>query len=255
MPYATWKDAGKDIKIHYEVVGNPDGETIIFHHGNGNTGHNWIDLGYADRLGDDFQLVLIDSRGYGKSSKPHDPAAYSLKSRAQDTIAVLDDLKFDKVHCLGGSVGGSMCFILARFFPERFKSFIFATPYFIQFDDNCKKALVEGSAACLQVLENKYGKFEKSFIRQTFLANDAKALLAANTSEWFDYHDYIQYVKVPSMIYAGSEEVSVPALRELATQLPDCELHVIPNTAHAEAYWDGSVNAPLIRDFVNKVSR
>lgn len=116
MPYITRKDNNQEINIYYESVGN--GEPIVFHHGNGNCIKDWYTLGYVDELANDYQLILIDSRGYGKSSKPHDPAAYNLHSRANDTIAVLNELGIEKAHCLGGSIGASMCMILANLFAS-----------------------------------------------------------------------------------------------------------------------------------------
>ena len=164
---------------------------FIFHHGNGNCIQDWYTLGYVEALSSQFQLILIDSRGYGKSSKPHDPSDYNLKSRAEDTVAVLDQLGIDRAHCLGGSVGASMCMILAKYYPERFKSYIFATPYFTLFNEAIKAALLKGPTAYLAQLEELLGsKISNDLIRQTFLANDTRAVWAANSSEWFDVFDY-----------------------------------------------------------------
>jgi len=30
-------------------------------------------------LKDDYQIILMDARGHGKSDKPHDPAMYMLR--------------------------------------------------------------------------------------------------------------------------------------------------------------------------------
>ncbi len=70
MPYAAHVDNNKKIDIYYETIGM--GEPIVFHHGNGNCCKDWYTLGYVEALARDFQLILIDSRGYGKSSKPHE---------------------------------------------------------------------------------------------------------------------------------------------------------------------------------------
>ncbi len=250
MPYITRKDKQLNINIHYEVVGK--GEPIVFHHGNGNCIKDWHTLGYVDELCEDFQLVLIDSRGYGKSSKPHDPDAYTLQSRATDTISVLDELGIESAHCFGGSIGASMCMILARFYPERFKSYIFATPYFTQFNDDIKQALLSGPESYLAKLEALHGcKIDNELMRQTFLANDTKALWAANSSEWFDYREYIKYIKSPSLIYAGSQEPSVNMLIDLAKQLPEYRLEILENVDHVRTYWDSKLVAPLIKNFVN----
>lgn len=122
------KKTSTEIMIHYEVVGNGK-DDIVFHHGNGNCIQDWHTLGFVDALKDDFKLILIDSRGYGKSSKPHDPQEYSLQSRADDTIAVLDQENIQQAHFLGASTGAAIGLLLAKFYPNRLRSYIFATPY------------------------------------------------------------------------------------------------------------------------------
>ncbi|MBT3555190.1 MAG: alpha/beta fold hydrolase [Chloroflexi bacterium] len=49
-------------------------------------------LGIVDDLKDEYQLILVDARGDGKSDKPHDPAAYLTEPKANDIKAVLDHL-------------------------------------------------------------------------------------------------------------------------------------------------------------------
>lgn len=259
MPTVTIRDkqTGTEININYEVIGGGE-EVLVLHHGNGNCIQDWHSLGFVDALKDDFKLVLIDSRGYGKSSKPHDAEEYNLKSRAEDTIAVLDQENIKSAHCLGASVGASVCFLLAKYFPERFKSYIFATPYFTLFDESVKKALAKGTETYVAELEEQLGsKISNEAIRQTFLANDARALLAANSSEWFNYKEYSQYITKPALIYVGDQEPTLPELRELATTLQqssqhDCNLHIFPNANHADVYWGGREAAPIIRSFIQE---
>jgi pimeloyl-ACP methyl ester carboxylesterase len=252
------KQTNTEISINYELIGDGE-EVIVFHHGNGNCIRDWHTLGFVAALKQDFRLLLIDSRGYGLSSKPHEPSAYSLKSRAEDTMSVLNQEKIESAHCLGASIGASICFLLAKFYPERFKSYIFATPYFTLFDDEIKTALadsVESYVAKLEVLLG--GRISNEDIRNTFLANDAKAVLAANAAEWFDYLDFIQYVKAPSLIYVGDKEPSVPALVVLSDKLKATSGHlsylrILPDMDHVKAYWDSDVTTPLIRAFINRI--
>ena len=85
---------------------------------------------------------------------------------------------------------------------------------------------------------------------ERYLANDTKALWAANSSEWLDYHDYIQYIKLPNLIYVGAKEPSVKELEELSKQLPNNTFHILPNIDHKEAYWNSKLVAPIIRNFI-----
>lgn len=248
------------INIYYEVMGNGD-EVIVMHHGNGNCVEDWHTLGFVAALQDDFKLVLIDSRGYGKSSKPHDPHEYSLKSRADDTIAVMDQEGIDQAHCFGASVGAATCFLLARYYPHRIKSYIFATPYFTLFGEAIKSALAKGVEFYVAKLEQLIGgRIENEVIRNMFLSNDAAAVLAANSSEWFDYRDYIHYVHSPSLIYVGEKESTVKELKSLSENIAKssehvCDFHVFSDADHAEVYWSSARASPLIKAFIKKIKR
>lgn len=167
---------------------------------------------------------------------------------------MLNELGIEKAHCFGGSIGAAMCMILAKYYSERFKSYIFATPYFSQFDENIKQALLKGPEAFLAKLEDLVGeKIANELIRKTLLANDTRALWAANSSEWFDYRDYVNYIKSPSLIYAGSKEPSVNELILLSKKLPACQIQILPNVDHLQAYYDSKLVSPLIRTFVRSV--
>ncbi len=104
------------LSIHYEVEG--EGPPLVMHHGSFGSLDDWRDFGYSDALKDRHQLILMDSRGHGKSGKPHDPAMYGLASRASDVIAVLDDLGSRKADFMGYSMGGWIGFGLAKYGPQ-----------------------------------------------------------------------------------------------------------------------------------------
>jgi len=91
------------------------------------------------------------------------------------------------------------------------------------------------------------------FIRETFLANDALDVWAENSSEWFAYTDYIKHITSPSLLYVGSKEPSVNELVAFAKKLPACRIEILPNVDHVQAYWDGRLVCPLIKDFVHTV--
>lgn len=85
---------------------------------------DWQSYGYVQALKDDYRLILIDHRGHGGSDKPHDPGSYNPRSIASDKVAVLDDLNIHKAHYFGYSMGGLIGFVVAKYAPERFNSFI-----------------------------------------------------------------------------------------------------------------------------------
>ena len=64
----------------------------------------------------------MDSLAHGESDKPTDPDLYALPHRADDIVAVLDDLGADRAHLVGYSMGGWIAGGMATHHPDRLAS-------------------------------------------------------------------------------------------------------------------------------------
>lgn len=107
-------------KIHYEVIGS--GEPVVLIHGFAVSGKtNWGMGGVFEKLSRDYQVILMDARGHGRSEKPHDTAEYGL-NMVDDVVRLLDHLKIERAHIAGYSMGGLITFKLATLHPDRLKS-------------------------------------------------------------------------------------------------------------------------------------
>jgi 3-oxoadipate enol-lactonase len=53
-----------------------------------------------------FDLLLFDHRGFGRSSAPQQVSEYSMQIYAEDVVALLQHVGWDKCHVLGHSFGG-----------------------------------------------------------------------------------------------------------------------------------------------------
>ena len=146
--------------------------------------------------------------------------------------------------------------LLAKYYPERCQSYIFFTPYFTLLSDKLfTDAMLKGSAAYVEKLEELFGEFDNQALRQTFLDNDSKALWASNSAEWFDYQEYIHTIKAPNLIFVGAEESTLNDLTILAKKLPQCQLEILPNMDHKAVYWDSAnIMTPVLSAFVKKHS-
>lgn len=72
-----------------------------------------------------YRVVRYDQRGTGASSRMPDWSRqhpYSLIDMAGDAIAVLDELRIDRAHVLGLSLGGFIAQEIAIEYPERVRS-------------------------------------------------------------------------------------------------------------------------------------
>jgi pimeloyl-ACP methyl ester carboxylesterase len=106
------------VGIHYEVV-EGSGPPLVLLHGMMGTSETWRIEGYLDALAGDFRLITIDLRGHGRSSAPHDPAAYSLAEFVADVVGVLDDAGADSAYVCGFSQGADISLALAGRHPDR----------------------------------------------------------------------------------------------------------------------------------------
>jgi pimeloyl-ACP methyl ester carboxylesterase len=70
-----------------------------------------------DKLSERFTVITPDNRGTGLSDKPVE--GYALANMARDIAGLIDELKIDRVHLLGYSMGGAIAQEFVRQFPDR----------------------------------------------------------------------------------------------------------------------------------------
>lgn len=106
-----------DVTIFYRHFGAPGATpVVVFHGANYYDSADWIDV--ATALSDDREIVVRDTRGFGKSgwspSKNYTPDA-----QCADTVALLDHLGWEKAVIMGHSMGGGHAVVFASRFPKR----------------------------------------------------------------------------------------------------------------------------------------
>lgn len=110
------------MSVHYEVEGQ--GPPVVLLHGMMSTSEIWRLEGYVGALRDEFRLILIDTRGHGRSDRPHEPAAYRYSQHAADVLAVLDDLGISSAVICGFSLGACTALRLAATCPDRVRALV-----------------------------------------------------------------------------------------------------------------------------------
>ena len=129
-----------DVQIAYRDYGPAEGEPILLVTGLGAQLTLWPEFLIKDLQANNFRPIAYDNRDVGLSSrftsKPSQlinyvkyflfipiRSEYSIEDMASDGIAVLDELKVEKAHIFGMSMGGMISQILVANFPSRAKTF------------------------------------------------------------------------------------------------------------------------------------
>ncbi|MDR6370707.1 pimeloyl-ACP methyl ester carboxylesterase [Chryseobacterium bernardetii] len=122
------KSQGEHLKMAYMDVQpqKSNGKTIILLHGKNFNGAYW-ERTAKDLSAKGFRVVIPDQIGFGKSSKPH-AYQFSFSQLAENTKAVLDELKIDKTIVLGHSMGGMVATRFTLLYPEKVEKLILENP-------------------------------------------------------------------------------------------------------------------------------
>ncbi|WP_458352529.1 alpha/beta fold hydrolase [Peribacillus frigoritolerans] len=111
----------EDLSIHYEIEGN--GEPLVLLHGMSNNSQSWKEQIQA--LKEHYTVIAWDAPGYGKSSDPAEEFR-NFKEFARILNGMLDELKLEKIHLLGHSMGAAIAIEYCSLYPNRVNKLILA---------------------------------------------------------------------------------------------------------------------------------
>ncbi|MBM2824884.1 MAG: putative hydrolase or acyltransferase of alpha/beta superfamily [Dehalococcoidales bacterium] len=268
MPFAN----NNGVKIHYEIEGQ--GPPILLQHGFSGTLDSWRTNGYIQALSTDYRCIFLSARGRGESDKPHDPKAYYFKNMVLDLVAVLDDLKINKAHYLGYSMGGAIGFRIPMYAPERFYSLILGGAAYVSGNttktyadlgpayDTLEQAVAEGRdnpmAIFLTIFEKNLGAMAPQQ-RAATLLQDAKAITAAwrarKEESSPEATDYLARFTLPCLLYAGENDPRCTDARETARQISVSRFFSLPGLNHTQTNAHSELITPHVKIFLAEVNK
>ncbi|MGD0877365.1 MAG: alpha/beta hydrolase [Anaerolineales bacterium] len=113
---SAWSDGyvnANGLRIHYYRTGG-DKPKVVFNHGAGDDGLCWTRV--ARELEADYDCILVDGRGHGKSS--NGKGDYSTAQRVADLVGLIQALGLERPVIGGHSMGADTCMNLAAAHPE-----------------------------------------------------------------------------------------------------------------------------------------
>lgn len=125
-----WTADVNGISLHVAESGPADGPAVLLIHGFPELWLSWRHQ-MAALAARGFRALAPDLRGYGDSSVPTDPAAYSILHIVGDLVALLDHLQLTKVFVVGHDWGAQVAWHLCLFRPDRVRAAaVLGIPYF-----------------------------------------------------------------------------------------------------------------------------
>ena len=114
----------EEVNIEYFLSGIENEQTILFVHGLAanltqfENQHNFFQNNY--------KVLSLNLRGHGNTNttKKTSHSDFELPKITQDIITLLDELKIEKVHLVGNSMGGNIGYEILKTYPNRLFSLV-----------------------------------------------------------------------------------------------------------------------------------
>ena len=231
-------------QLYYEVHG--DGPPLVLVMGIGYDSSLWT-LAQVPALSTQFQVVLVDNRDAGRSSKASHP--YRIADMADDLAGLLDALGIARSHLLGLSMGGMIALEFALRHPDRLDRLVLtgtgAAPARAAVDPIRIWSWVKTNDATGEVFGGQQfvSLFSTSFLRNHQAVRDTAELLASNPHPMspeayqrqadaygqFDALDRLGAINAPTLVIVGEQDLLTPPwiAKEVAAAIPGARFEVI----------------------------
>lgn len=239
-----------DINIYYEVHGKGEPLVLIM----GYTAHSgWWQRQIPD-FSQEFQVVVFDNRGAGRSDKPNPP--YTMEMMTGDLAGLFEAIGIDSAHVFGVSMGGSIAQNFALNYPQKVKTLILGCTgcggsHFVRPGEDAKILFDMERAQKLTPEESARETlpllFSQDFINnnQTAVNNFVAmateyvtpvhgAMGQAAAAQGHNTYDRLPEIKIPTMVIAGEADRLIPVenSRILASRIPGAELVILKKAGH-----------------------
>ncbi len=212
------------IKVWYAMFGR--GEPVLLLHGGLANANYW---GHQVRaLQRHYQVIVMESRGHGRSSRNQEPYGYDLM--ASDVVGLLDHLKIKKAAIVGWSDGAIIGLDIAMKHPERVsKLFAFAA--------NSDPSGV-ADIATSDVFNAYIARAGEEYKRLSPTPTEYKSFVADITKMWESQPKWtasdLAAIKVPTWIVDGDHDEAIKRENTefMAANIPGAGLLIQPQVSH-----------------------
>lgn len=269
----------RGVDHYYEWIRRSENSSkpvMVFVHGWGGSGKYWRST--AEAIADDFDCLLYDLRGFGRSLLPHNPPdlGYRMEDYADDLALLLDALNLKQVYLNAHSMGASIATFFLNRYPERVQQAILTCNGVFEYDALAFAAFHKFGGYVVKFRYNWFLKFpfadrmfmarflhrpiSKSdrlvFLADFLIADYAAAVGTIYTSVSKEAVEVMpqEFAKltVPTLMVSGEKDIIIPAImgRQAAALSDKIEYVEVPKTAHFPMLEDQSAYLQAIREFL-----
>jgi pimeloyl-ACP methyl ester carboxylesterase len=228
MPQATAKGfvAHDGAQIYYAVYGS--GAPVILLHG-GLANSDWFGNQVPALVRAGRQVVAIDSRGHGRSTR--DERRYTYELMASDVLAVMDALKIRRAAVVGWSDGAIIGLVLALRHPERLTRVL-------AFAANMDPSGVKPDVLANTTFQGAVARSEVQYERLSRTPKDFAGFQKAIETMWDKEPNYsardLSRIHTPVAIVDGDHDEAIKPehTKYLAKAIPGARLIILPNASH-----------------------
>ncbi|MBN9510306.1 MAG: alpha/beta fold hydrolase [Alphaproteobacteria bacterium] len=213
------------IKIHYAIYGQGS-PVIMLHGGLANTDY-WGNQ--VPALAAHHTVILMDSRGHGRSTRDTRPYGYDLM--ADDVIGLMNALKLNAADIVGWSDGAILGLDLAIRYPDRI-GHVFA------FAANTKTSGVKEGVEKNPTFAAYIERAGREYAVHSATPNDYEAFVAQISKMWADQPNWtdeqLKTIRAPVLVVDGDHDEAIKRehTEYMAATIPGAGLLILPNVSH-----------------------
>jgi pimeloyl-ACP methyl ester carboxylesterase len=232
------------VRLFYATIG--EGPPVVLLHG-GLANSDYWGLQVA-ALAPRHRVILVDSRGHGRSTRDARPFGYDLM--ADDVVALLDTMHIDRADIVGWSDGGIIGLDLAIRHPDRVgRVFAFAA--------NTRTAGVTPNVEKNPTFAAFIARAGDDYRRLSATPGEYDAFVAQISRMWATQPNWtdaqLRSIRAPVLIADGDhDEAIVRAHTEyIARTIPAAGLLILPNASHFAFLQDPTLFNAAVLDFLD----
>ena len=237
-------------RLHYAVF-HPGASTppVVLLHGGLGDGELWA--AEVQRLAPTHEVIVLDTRGHGRSTMPATPFSYALF--ASDVLGVLDSLRVPRAAIVGWSDGGITGLVLAMRAPQRIAGLL---TYGAHFDSSGLLHVRRDSVRAARFRARAEAQYRRVSPTPDGFADLGRALGALYRVEPALAPSELRTIAVPTTIVAGEYEqfIAREHTETLARLIPGARLVILPGLDHGGPLQDPDRFHRTVLDFLARLA-